>query len=293
MLKKALLGLFSVLLVFFGYEVAPIHAIITPTTIVSAKVTTFEILGEEATVKVYRYDTVWWCQHFVSFDASCEIDGIRFMNVSTEKYPLYKIKSSLSSASICSIPGEWKYLWDTNITFVKSPGPSQIYIKYDHPDNYDTYHQGEVNVNYQLQGNEKIHYHIAQYKLEEGKQTGSLFEIAAALIAIVAAALAFPEPVVSKVVAAFVGLLATILAAVGVMITYFIETKLQTELGDGWAWLWGFGNWWIFRWWWQSFGAWRDWPWFFVVLSTSWDVTNHVWKPSHSGIFSDTWCCLY
>jgi len=272
-MKKALLVLFSVLLIFIAYEVVPIYAIIIPKTVVSTTVTAREILGEKARVTVHRCDTFQFYHHFVSFNATCEIDGIPIMNVTTDKYPLYKIERSIET---CSIPEEWKERWD-NILFVLSPGPPETYIKYNHPDNYDTYHQGEINVDYELQGDERIHCHIAQHRIEEDKAGVELGQIIAGLMGVLMGLLLIPEGVLSKVAAGVIALIIGILEVLGEGIKWFLNNVVQTELGDGWSWMWGFGSWWIFKWWTQSFGAWRDWGWFFVVLNT-YDVTDYIPK---------------
>jgi len=157
-MKKVLLGLFSILIIFIAYEVFPTYSTVTPKTVISTTVTTTEISGENAIITVHRYDTFQYYQHLVSFSASCKINGIQVLKAITDEYPLDKLKNPLSSASsgeICSIPEEWKYLWDA-ISFVKAPGPPEIYVKYDHPNNLPPpdgeYRPGEVNIDYELQG---------------------------------------------------------------------------------------------------------------------------------------------
>lgn len=288
MLKKTLVGLFSVLLVFIGYEISPIFANLMPKRLISEKVSTFDMMGQNMTVKVLRYDTFQFYKHFVSFNATCEINGIPFMNVSTEEYPYDKLVASRLSAT-SSIPSEWKYAWDGNITFVKYPGPPNTYIKYDHPDNYDTYRPGDVNINYTLQGHEKIHYHIPQYVIEDAKSTVELSMVLTILYGILPVLIGIPEGAISKIVAGVVAIVIIILEAIQAGILWFLENKLQTELGDGWSWFWGFGSWWVFKWWWQSFGAWRDWGWFFVVFN--WNVFDHF--PWGGGTLGRYYMCPY
>jgi hypothetical protein len=47
-------------------------------------------------------------------------------------------------------------------------------------------------------------------------------------------------------------------------VNWFLTDKLETELGDGWIYLWGLGSFSIFHWWTMSFGALYDWGWFFI-----------------------------
>jgi hypothetical protein len=274
----------SIILIFLAHEVLPIYATITPKTSITTTITTTEMLGEKVTVTIHRYDTFQYYQHFVSFNTTAEIDGIPIINVITERYPFYKIQNPSVSKKISSIPGEWKYLWD-NIWFVKTPGPPDIYIKYDHPNNIapdGEYRPGETNVDYDIHGTTKIAHHISEANLAKDKQQGTLVTIMGAIIGIIAAALAIPEPAISKVLAGFLALVAAILAASGVLMTWFLENIVETSFHDGWSYLWGFDSWWIFRWWWQSFGAWRDWGWRFVIF-TSWYVADHFSFKYHGG----------
>ncbi len=73
-------------------------------------------------------------------------------------------------------------------------------------------------------------------------------------------------PLVGKIVLAILALIATVWG-VG---RWFVQNVIQTELGDGWAWTWGFGKWVLFGrplafWWWMSFGSLRDWGFFIFV----------------------------
>jgi len=54
---------------------------------------------------------------------------------------------------------------------------------------------------------------------------------------------------ISKIVAGVAALVIVILEAIETGIIWFLNNVVQTELGDGWTWLWGFGSSWIFKWW--------------------------------------------
>ena len=262
---KVVIGVLSVLLMLSAHVIFPVYSTTTPTTIITTKTINLEIYGENVTVTVKRYDTYQYNQWFVSFYASCEINGSEVAYLRTSRYPITKVfYNTASKYTSVMDEGLPKYWWD-GILFVQAPGSDEIYIEYDHPDNYETYYPNKINTNYELQGDSKIHSHIAKYVLEEDKEKGSLITIAGVLMGVVAALLGIPE-LVSKIIAAFIGLIAAILTAMGQLITWFIEDIVQTELGDGWSWIWGVGHWWIFHWWWQSFGKWRDWGWFFVFV---------------------------
>ena len=67
---------------------------------------------------------------------------------------------------------------------------------------------------------------------------------------------------------------------------YFIEDVIQTDLGDGWSWLWGFGSGFGLKWWWQSFGSWRDWGWLFVTLETGNEMVGGI---TYGGVCGPHW----
>lgn len=269
--KKTLLSLLCVFLVFTTYVVVPVYSCLVPTVVMETKTLSLEVLGLTVAATITRVDVYQGFQHSVKFSGTCRVGEI-CVNVTTEEYPYEKLL--YSDVKAYGIPADWKYTWDGNITFVKAPGPSTTFIKYDHPDNYDTYRSGEVNVDYDLRGHDKIHHHIAQYRIEEDKSSWTLVQILAGIEGLLIAALTIPEGVISKVIAGVLLLIIGIIEALGQTKKWFLENILQTELGDGWTWLWGFGSWWIFKWWWQSFGAWRDWGWLFVVFN--WNVYNQV-----------------
>jgi len=190
----------------------------------------------------------------------------------TEPYPISKLVEGLEIlASSDPMP---KYEWD-GITFVQAHGNSTHWVKYDHPDNYDTYHPLEINVDYQLKGTSTTMWHIAQYHIEDAKEANDLGLVISSLVAIIGGLLALPE-LGSKFVAGVVSLIVAILVGINRVVSYFLNDILQTELGDGWSYLWGFGNWWLFHWFWMSFGAWRDWGWFYIFICAGGDLVDCI-----------------
>lgn len=260
-----LLAIFNICLIFGAYQIFPVYTTITPKILMSTNTIELELLGKQATLTIHRYDIFHPYQHYVRFEGNCEIDGLN-INVTTDTFRLDKIISEYANTQSI-IPDEYKYWWD-GILFVQAPGPPERWIKYDHPDNYDTYYPGIINEGYVLEGNSRLHLHIPQHVLETAKEGGTLTSVISACVAVVAAALAIPEPIISKVTAGVIALIAAILTAVGIVIYWFISDVIQTELGDGWSWLWDFGSWWLFKWWRQSFGRWRGWGWLFVVANS-------------------------
>jgi hypothetical protein len=266
-MRRALLGFLLIFIVFCACEVAPGYSTMsTPKTVVTKTTTTLEILEEVVTIHMLRYDTYIGESHYISFRGSATV-GTTVMSVIMPSVPYYLLESFLSSNSseICSIPEEQKELWDGILTVM--PGP--VYVKYPHPDNYDTYHPGETDINYSLNGTTRIHSHIAQSILETGKLLGELTEIVGGILVVVAALGFLPEPLISKVHAAYLGLLAGILMLAGLSVAVFIEYIVQSELGDGWTWLWGFCSSCGLRWWYQSFGRLRDVGWLFVLFDSN------------------------
>lgn len=215
-------------------------------------------------VTAKRYDILRGRQHLIRIEAEVEVEGRR-ITIKSEPYSVSKLYSAVFYSSSSSLPTYW---WD-GIKFVRAPGSSTTWVKYDHPDNYNTYYPNEINREYYLKGYSKTHNHVPRYLLEEAKAKTSFVGIAALLAGVIAALLAVPE-LVSKIVAAILGLIAAILSLVGFVLYWFINDVIQTELGDGWIWTWGYGKWefwgWVVAaWWWMSFGAWRDWV-FFVII---------------------------
>jgi hypothetical protein len=133
------------------------------------------------------------------------------------------------------------------------------------PNYYDKYNIG-VNDDKSLQGDSKIHTHIAKYHIEDAKQNNDLYALLASVVQFILALLAVPA--VGWIAAAIAAVITAALVIVNRAVFYFLNDILQDERGGGWMWVWSFGQWIIFRWFWVAFGAWRDWGWFvfFVVL---------------------------
>jgi len=222
------------------------------------------IIYEGVTVHAKRYDIFRGRQHLIQIVAEVEVDGHK-ISIKSEPYPFDKLYNTASYTTQTSFS---KYRWD-GISFVRAPGSSTQWVKYDHPDNFETYYPNQINNGYTLNGYSKQHNHIAQYVLEEAKRNANFVGIAGLLAAVIAALLGIPE-LVSKIVAGILGLIAAIIALVGYVIYWFINDIIQAERGDGWVWTWGYGKWvfWgivLAAWWWMSFGSWRDWGFFISI----------------------------
>jgi len=237
--------------------VATIPMIETSTTELAVSVEEYGVFN----VTVVKTDVYKAGIHYIAFNASCKI-GRTVVKLEAPLYPI----SSLVTASLIttsSIPTEYKYTWD-GIEFVKAPGPPDLYIKYDHPNYYDKYNIG-VNEDKSLQGNSKIHIHLAKYHIEDAKKNNDLYAVLSALVNFIFALIAYPH--VGWISAAIAAVITAALYLINRTIFYFLNDILQDERGGGWCWIWGFGGWFVFRWFWISFGALRDWGWcvFFAV----------------------------
>jgi len=198
----------------------------------------------------------------------------------TELYPVSKLIAGLEG--LTSTDPMPKYTWD-GVKFVQAPGNSTKWVKYDHPDNYDTYHPGETNSEYSLPGITRTIEHIPQSTIENAKVNNDIATVISALVGVALAALVIPEPT-TKIVAGAAALIAAILTAANLIVRFWLNDVVQTELGDGWSYVWGEGSWWLFHWFWMSVGAWRDWGWCYVFLDNG----------STSGTKTFTWVdCTY
>jgi len=179
------------------------------------------------------------------------------------------------------------YDWD-GINFLQAPGSYAWHVDYDHPNNVDdsgasgTYYnvpqnEGEATT---LHGDGKYHHHIPSWVIDDMIEAGSTIRLIGQIGAFIAILLGLPELVVSKIVAAVAALVACIIAIVGMTIQVFAQSVLKTELGDGWTWTWGHGQWWVFAYWWQSFGRWRDWGFFWYV------VVLYSWPPPQDNVLT-------
>lgn len=202
-------------------------------------------------------------QHFIKITAEVEFEGST-ITIESEEYPIEKLlpKNTHYTSSLST------YYWD-GIRFVRAPGSSTQWVKFDHPDNYNRYYRGQINRDYYLNGYSRTHHHVAQWRCEEAKRYADFGRISALLAGVIGILLAIPE-IISKIAAAIVGLIAAIVGLVSYVLRWFIGDIIQDERGSGWVWTWGYGKlefwgWVIAAWWWISFGSWRDWG-FFVVI---------------------------
>jgi hypothetical protein len=232
--------------------VVAIPVVETSTTELAVSVEEYGVFN----VTVVKTDVYKAGIHYIAFNASCKIGTI----VVKLEAPLYPIPSLITTSSI---PPDYKYTWD-GIEFVKAPGPPDLYIKYDHPNYYDKYNIG-VNDDKSLQGDSKIHTHIAKYHIEDAKQKNDLYALLASVVQFILALLAVPA--VGWIAAAIAAVITAALVIVNRAVFYFLNDILQDERGGGWMWTWGFSGWFIIRWFWVSFGAWRDWGWFVSFLA--------------------------
>jgi len=132
-----------VVLVLFAQLGLPVVASIP---IVETSVTEVAVNFEEFgtfNVTVIKTDVYKGGTHYVAFNATCKI-GVYVIRLVAPPYPLLSITKLVRPAAI---PSDYKYSWD-GITFIKSPGPSDLWIKYDHPDVYDTYNIGVMKINH-------------------------------------------------------------------------------------------------------------------------------------------------
>ncbi|MFH7882497.1 MAG: hypothetical protein QW140_02140 [Candidatus Aenigmatarchaeota archaeon] len=239
---------------------------------------TFEING--FVVHAKRTDIIKSGEHLIQIEVKTTVEG-RVITIKSEPYPFKKLlltqnlsgtnkKYRILSTTSYTIASDslQKYWWD-NILFVRAPGSDYFWIKYDHPDNIETYYPMAKNKGYTLNGTSKRHHHIPQYILEDAKYKSTFASIAGLLGPIISGLLLIPE-LISKAIAAIIALGGAILSLVGYGAKWFIENIIQTELGDGWIYTWDYGKitffgWVLAAWWRMSFGAWRDWG-FFVLI---------------------------
>jgi type IV secretory pathway VirB2 component (pilin) len=202
-----------------------------------------------------------------------DVNGERIsFRFNTTEYPTYKIYSVFnkraSSALFETLSSPVYETWD-GITFITTAS-TPLHVEYNHVDN-GPYNPPTYNIPPNeaspttLKGTSKYHLHIPVWMINDIKNGGTLTSLAGAIGAFLALLLGVPE-LLSKIVALFLGIVAGVLAILGLAITAFAESVLRTELNDGWTWVWGMGSWWILVWWWQSLGRWRDWGWLFTTI---------------------------
>jgi hypothetical protein len=265
-MKRFVIAFCLILTLSCAYVAAPayeVHGHNVPHTETTIKTVT---IGKHE-VRVFRHDIYSGGEHDVSFEADLT-DGRSLYQLKTDPYPLQKLLVDLLEplspvAARASSDPISTYLWH-GIVFVNRTTNSSVF--YDHPDNYDIY-DPKVNDSYTIRGNGTLAaIHIPKYAIEDAKQKadlGAFFADIWGLIldsagSVVAGPLAFLGVVV---------LVLEILESMCELISIFLNQVLQSELGDGWMYLWDPGSWWFFRWIHCSFGAWRDWGWYLVWLN--------------------------
>lgn len=134
------------------------------------------------------------------------------------------------------------------VWFVLPPGNYSIWIKYKHPDNYETYYPGELYRHYDILGEEGfVATHLSKTEVEDwinqeisDEQIWNNILTGAAVIAGVLGALAyfFENPVlaVMALVSAITALFQWLLEVLGITnkAQWIIQT-VQAEPGDGWS----------------------------------------------------------
>jgi len=258
-----IVAILSAMLVFTAYIITPTYSEVVGTTTVSEQVTTQSIGGYNLTTVARRKDTVVFNQDIVQINVSV-YEGLAngtleyLGNCSTDPYPYEKIFPSQLESKLHteSIPTE---IWD-GITFLVAPGGpgKEEYVKYNHPDNLHIYRPNQTNINYDFMGTSKLHQHIAEYEIEDGKKAASFEAVVGGVMAAILVLLSIPEPFISKVIAMVLAAVAAVLTILGLTEYFYLNDILQTELGDGWSWAYDFGSFFCFYWWRQSFGSWRD-----------------------------------
>lgn len=262
----------------FGQMTFQVYATITPTTVSTTmhfnddwNGRVGKLLQIQTNFTMQRTDTLQYGTLFTRLNASGWISvngkkiGFRFW---TTKYPTAKIYGVLDKKVETTSSSPVRYGWD-GITFI-SVDSRPLHVEYDHPDN-GPYESPSYDVPPNeadpttLQGYGRYHHHIPVWRIEDMIAGGTLMSLAGAIAALIGVLLAIPE-LISDIIALFLSVVAGVLAVLGLVVRVFTESVLRTELGDGWTWIWGLGSWWIFFWWIQSFGRWRDWPWLFAII---------------------------
>ena len=289
------LALCLVALLSIAYVAYPIRATVDANQPVVTQSTSYSFIGGY-NVSATRTDTVYASgAHYVSFDILVDSlstfsgrfgrSGGSIYELTTNPIPysqLLLLLNSADSSNSTSLDGPppdpslLQYQWN-GITFVQAgtyeyQGAS-LWIKYDHPDNYEIYHLNpngspDVNDAYTIKGtNGHDAYHFDKQQISAMQGDASIAAVVGVLVGVAGAAMGFGPP--GWVVGAVTILIGALLAAVGTVLSAFISNIVTTELGDGWGYMWGVGHWncWFFHSYWfdASFGSWRDWSWFFFL----------------------------
>jgi hypothetical protein len=166
---------------------------------------------------------------------------------------------------------------------LQSPGSENWYVEYDHINTIDN--SGTSGVFYNIPPNEgtptittgidgMYNIHAPKWLLNHVKQSLNIWDLitggGATLSGIAALLAALGLIATNPVGAAIVAIILAVLAIAGIGVKAFVENVMETEIDDGWSYLWGFTQYWLLWWrvgvsWSMSFGRWRDWGWFFFI----------------------------
>jgi len=181
-----------------------------------------------------------------------------------------------------------KYVWDSRV-FVKAPGNQSCRIKYDYPDNRETYYPpDETNRFYILPDQDypcpsttTLIIHIDESTLQNIEMGNEILnDLLSICLAGAALGAVLPEPVISKVSAAALAIAAFILQVWKFVVESYIKDVVETERDDGWAYL-GMHT---YKFFWLTvydftlaFGALRDWPMHMAFFWYNFNVVD--WRP--------------
>ena len=145
------------------------------------------------------------------------------------------------------------YFWH-DVKFVSVPGSSKQIVKYDHPDNYYTYHPELWNVDWSLREGRYAIIHASQYVVTQTQSSATLWAgvlmMARALISIYGILSITVYALAYKILAATL----VFLAVYAALVALWVELVWKTEKGDAWSYSYLGTNGWIQ----MSHGLWRN-----------------------------------
>jgi len=292
-MKKTVLCLvlFLVAMLYIAYVAYPIKATVDfNLPVIVQTVQSLTINGYE--VSASRIDSYYASgAHNVSFEISMDSlptfssrfgrCGGSIYELTTDPIPYNQLLTLLNTDSSNSTsldgpppppdPSLPQYQWN-GITFVQAgtyeyQGAS-LWIKYDHPDNYEVYHLNpngspDVNDEYVIKGTNGVKaFHADKSDISSWSLSGGIVTAGSTLGAVLVG-VALGANVLGALLIAF-------LTIVGVTSSLFVQNVIATELGDGWVYLGGFGRWncWFLHsvWFKLSFGSWWN-TWFYFFIS--------------------------
>ncbi len=145
------------------------------------------------------------------------------------------------------------YYWNS-FKFVSVPGSSKQPVKYDHPDNYYTYHPEQWNLDWSQKIGRYSIIHVSEYVVYQTQVSASLW----AGISTIARALISLYGILGITITALaIKILAVTLVFIAVwaaLVVLWVELVWKTEQGDAWSYSYLGTNGWIQ----MSHGLWRD-----------------------------------